>query len=439
MSPTTATQMRVEREDLNPCTVVLKVTCSPEQVQAGVKKAVKFLAKRIKVQGFRPGTAPQSVLEKMIPAQEIDALAQEETLNVAFKAAVQEEGLDLGGQSSIDKIEFDRATDKCEFTVKVPLAPKVELGDYKSLEAEKFKVEVHDSEVDRQIDELRSRSGKKKAVDRGITEGDNALINLKVEDAEGDGRNFMVVAGQTFEDLDKALEGMKTDDIKSVELTFPEGFAEADLAGKKVKCKVTVRNVSAIELPEMDDEFAKSLNLENVDELKTRIRENILRAKENMAQEMVNDRLLHDLLGKSQVHVADTAWESVAERRLNEIREELKQQNATLEQYAQQNGMTEEQFVAAQKDEARIQVQRAVLIEKIFQAEGMKVTDNDANEQFLRIAIENRVPESELKKFAKEFGAQIRDEIVYRTMYGKVMALLNETAKISEIDLPKEA
>lgn len=431
--------MQVEREDVNPCTVVLKVTCSTDQVQAGVKKAIKFLAKRIKVQGFRPGTAPLSVLEKMIPASEIDGLAQEETINASFKAAVQEEGLEIGGQSSIEEVTFDRGSDICTYSVKVPLAPKVELGDYKSLEGEKFKVEVHESEVDRQIDELRGRSGKKKAVDRGITQGDNALVNIKVEDTEGDGRNFMLVAGQTFEDLDKALDGMKTDDIKSVELHFPEGFQEADMAGKTLKCKVTVRSVSAIELPEMDDDFAKSLNLENVDELKARIRENIQRAKENMAQEMLNERLLEDLLKKSQVHVSDTAWESVAARRLQEVREELKQQGATLEQYAQQNGMTEDQFVAAQQEEAKVQVQRAVLIEKVFQAEGMKVTDEDANEQFLRIAIENRVPETELKKFAKDYGAQIRDEIVYRTMYGKVMALLNETAKVTEVEVPKEA
>lgn len=430
--------MRVEREELNPCTVQLKVVCSPAQVQTGVKKAIKSLSKRIRVQGFRPGTAPAAVLEKMIPPAEIDAMAQEETINATFKTAIEEEGLQLGGQAQIEQIDFDRATDKCEYTVKVPLAPKVELGEYKGLKAEKFKVDVHDEEVDRQIDELRSRSGKQKKVDRGIAAGDNALLNIKVEGAEGDGRNFMVVAGQTFPDLDQALTGMKTDDIKSVELTFPEGFQEADWSGKKLKSKVTVRSVSAIELPDVDDEFAKSLNLENVDELKTRLKENILRAKQQMAQEMVNERLLEDLQSKSSVHVADTAWESVADRRLAEILEELKKQGATLEQYAQQNGMTAEQFVDAQKAEAKTQVERAVLIEKVFQAEGMKVTDQDANEQFIRIAMENQVPQDQVKKFAKDFGPQIRDEIVYRTMYGKVMALLNENAEISEIEVPKE-
>ena len=428
--------MRVEREELNPCTVLLKVACSPDQVQAGVRKAIKTLAKRIKVQGFRPGTAPIAVLEQMIPAEEIDAMAQEETVNATFKAAAQGEGLEIGGQAQIEAVTFDRAKELCEYTVKVPLAPKVTLGDYKGLEADRYKVSVAEAEVDRQVDELRGRSGKKKPVERGVREGDNALVNIKVEGVEGDGRNFMLVAGQTFPDLDAALLGMKQDDIKSVEIQFPEGFQEADLAGKSHKCTLTVRSVSAVELPDADDEFAKSMNVESLDELKDRIREHVLRAKQSMAQDMVNERLLDQLLARSEVHVADTSWEGVAAKRIEEIKGELKQQGATLEQYAKQNGMDEAALLKAQSEEAKTQVQRAVLIEKVFKAEGMKVTDTDANEQFIKIAMENRVPEDGLKRFAKEFGPQIRDEIVYRTMYAKVLGLLNEHAKITEIDPP---
>jgi trigger factor len=429
--------MRVEREELNPCTVVLKIACSPEQVQTGVKKAIKTLSKRFKVPGFRPGTAPLGVLEQMLSPQDIDAFAQEETINASFKAAVQQEGLQVVDQAQIENVEFDRAADKCEYTVKVPLAPQVVLGNYKGMKSETVRIEVSDDEVGRQIDELRSRSGRKKAVDRGIGEGDNALVNIKVEGEQGDGRNFMVVAGQTFPDLDAALTGMKTDDIKSVELAFPAGFAESDWAGSTHKCTVTVRSVSAVELPELDDEFAKSLQLENLEELKARIKENVHYAKSKLAQEMVNERLLNALLANSTVHVADTQWEKVAQRKLAEMREELHQQGATLEQYAQQNGMTEAELIERQTAEAKVQVQRAVLLQEIFNREEMKITDRDSNEQFLRIAYENQVPEAELKKFAKDFGPQIRDEIVYRTIYAKVMALLNESAEITVLEPTK--
>ncbi|HXH60262.1 MAG TPA: hypothetical protein VNI20_02770, partial [Fimbriimonadaceae bacterium] len=185
-----------------------------------------------------------------------------------------------------------------------------------------------------------------------------------------------------------------------------------------------------------DDEFAQSVDLADVDELKEKIQEHILRSKRQIAQEALNERLLEKLLESSTVHVADTAWEGVAERRLAEIREELKKQGSTLAEYAKHNGMEEEDFVSAQKNEARTQVQRAVLIERIFNKEGMKVTDQDASEQFVRIAYENRVPEADIKKFAKEYGPQIRDEVVYRTMYSKVMRLINQEAKITEVEVP---
>ncbi|MCH8980191.1 MAG: trigger factor [Armatimonadetes bacterium] len=436
MSTAAPTTMQVEREDLNPCTVLLKVTCSPEQVKTGVRRAIKALAKRIKVPGFRQGAAPAKMIEQILPEGEILAKAQEETVGASFKKAIEGEGIEVGGQAQIENVKFDRDASACTYTVQVPLPPQVELGDYKGLQADRIKVEVSEDEVDRQVEELLSRSGTKQAVDRGVQDGDNALVNIKPEGEEGDGRNFMVVAGQTFDDLDKALGGMKTDDIKSVTLDFPDPFQEKDLAGRSVKCTVTVRSVSAIQVPELDDDFAKSMNVESAAELKNRIRGNIRQAKEQMAQDMLHERLMQQLQAASTVHVADNTWQSVAERRLAEIGQELEQQNSSLEEYAKQNGMTEKEFVQAQRDEAKTQVERALLIEHVFKDEGVQISDADAHEHFLKIAWENKVQEDDLKKFAKKNGPQLRDEVIYRTMYAKVMALLAENAEITEIDPP---
>lgn len=428
--------MRVVREDVNPCTVNLTVTCSPDQVNTGVKKAVKALSKRVRIPGFRPGAAPISVIEQMLSPQEIDALAQEETVSLTFKSAIASEGLELGGQATIVQVEFDRATAKCEYTVKVPLAPKVEIGQYKGLAAEKFRVEVSGEEIERQVEEIRSRSGTKKPVERGINPGDSALVNIKVEGEGGDGRNFMIVAGQTFEDLDEAVKDMAADDIKSVELGFPDSFQEKDLAGKTMKCTVTVRSVSAIELPDLDDEFAKSLNLDSLDQLRDNIRQHIQSAKENMVTEMLNERLLEQIMSNSEVHVPDNFWESVAEQRIESIRQEAESKGANLEQVAQENGMDVQKLREAIRQEAKVQVHRAQVIDHIFGQEGLRVTDQDANAEFIRIATENRVPEKDLKRFAKENALAIRNEIFTRVAYAKVMALVREAAIVTEIDPP---
>ncbi len=428
--------MRVVREDVNPCTVNLTVTCSPEQVDAGVKKAIKALSKRVRVPGFRPGTAPLSVIEQMTSPEHIDELAKEETVNITFKSAIAAEGLEMVGQASIVGVVFDRAAAKCEYTVKVPLAPKVALGEYKGLLAEKFKVTVAEDEIDRQIDELRSRSGTKKAVQRGIKKGDNALINIKVDGEDGEGRNFVVVAGQTFEDLDKSLEGMSPDDIKSASLGFPEGFQEADLAGRTVQCTITVKNVSAVEMPELDDEFAKTLNLTNLDQLRENIRQYIQNAKGQMATEMLHERLLEQVMALSEVHVPDTYWENVAERRVASIKKESEDAGSSFAEVAERNGMTEEKFMDVVRDQARAEVHRAQVVDKIFRLEGLTITTQDVNAQFLRIVRENQIPENELKRFAKENARAIQQEVSHRAMYAKVLTLLEDTAVVSEVDLP---
>lgn len=342
----------------------------------------------------------------------------------------------MGGRPILEEVKFNRAAATCEYTIKVPLAPKVTLGEYKGLSVEKYRVEVSDEEIERQLDELRSRNGAKKAVDRGIKVGDNALVNIKLDGDEGDGRNFMVVAGQTFEDLDKALEGMEAEEFKSTTLKFPEGFQEADLAGKEVKCTLNVKSVSAIELPDLDDAFAKSLNLESIDTLKDNVKQYIQSAKEQMSTDMVHERLMEQVVNSSEVHVPDTLWEEVAEYRIRDLKIELEAKSATIEQYAEQNGMTVEQLIAAIRESSKANVERAQIIHRIFTSEGMKVTNQDVNSQFLKIAYENRISESELKTFAKQYAQQIQQEVYTRTMNDKVLILLTEKAQITEVDPP---
>lgn len=429
--------MQISRDDLNPCTVVLEVVCSAKQVETAFKRVLKEYGKRVRIPGFRAGQAPSAMIEKAVPLGDLEGAAMEEAIRASLRKALTDESLNAVAQPAVDLKKFTREPPECEYTAKVPLAPQVELGEYEGLQAEKYRIEVTEADIERQIDELRSRSGQRKEVaDRGLQAGDNALVNIKIEGDEGDGRNFVVVAGQTFEGLDTALMGMQLDDIKSVDLTFPEAFEEQDLAGQTEKCTVTLRSLSAIELPALDDDFAKSLSLEDVSELRARVETRIREVRQQLSEEMVHERIIEQLHAASTVHVADNLWEAVAERRLSNIKEQLKEKGTDLGAYVQQNGMTEEQFVKAQRQEAKTHVERAAIIDSVFKQEGLAITNEDTNAQFLKIAYENNVLPEKMTEFAKEFGPQIQDEIVNRTMYAKVLGLLTEKAKITEVDPP---
>jgi trigger factor len=426
--------MTVERNDLNECTIELKVVCTPEQIEKGFKKAIKQLGKNLRVPGFRPGTAPLGILEQNLPDREVAVQAAEEIVKDAYKQAVNDQGITPSGHPKMDLTEFNREENQLEFTALVPLRPIIEIEDYKGLKAEQPAVEITDEEIEQQLEELRKRGGQQQPVtERGIQEGDMAVVNIKLDGEEEDGRSFMIIAGQTFEALDAAISGMKAEEIKAVELTFPSTFQEKDWADTTKACHVTIRNVSGIELPEIDDDFAKKLRADSVDDLKAKIKIGLEHAKGRAATDAVNEQILGAILSTGRVIVPNTTWESVTDRRLQEMQAELAEAKSSLEEYAKEKGMTMEDLEQSLKDEAKVHVERAVVIEHIFEKEEMQITDEEVNRHFLDVAGENGIKEADLKKFADEHGAAIREEVIFRSMHSQVMQHLRDVADITEV------
>lgn len=426
--------MQVTREDINACTVKLEVKCDEQQVKQGFDKAFRQASKHIKVPGFRPGHAPRAMLESLISPEALYETAAETIVNAAFKQAMQEQDLEPYGQPSVDLTKLNHEENVCEFTIKVPLKPIVELGEYKGIQVEKPIVEVTEEEVEGQIENMRKGKSTREAItDRGVEEGDVAVVNIKIEGEEGDGRNFMVIAGQTFPQLDQALAGMKAEEMKSLDLTFPEGFQEKDWAGKPFHCTVTIRSVSALKLPELDAAFAQSFNIESVDELRQRIREGLLRYKNERVEEYVNEQILEELLKRSEVQVPDTMWEGVAGQRLKDIQEEQGKKGRTLEQYAQENGMTVEQLVEAYKQEAATHVKRAVLVQEIASKEEMKLTNADLNDELVLMSREYEVQPEQMLQMLKKQNAV--SELQHRAIFRKVTQFLHEHAQTQEVAL----
>lgn len=424
---------KITQTELNPCTVRLDIECTPEQVNRGFAKAIKQLGKNLRIPGFRPGHAPAKMIEAAIDPRQLFEVAADTIVREVGTKAVADSGLKSHGQPAVQLITFEKEPPEMTFQVKVALEPVVELADYKGLTATKQKVAATDEEVEKQIEGLRARSSKKQQVtDRGAKEGDMAVVNIKPED--GEARNFMIVVGQSFAGLDKVLTGMKAEDFKSAKLKFPENFQEKEWATKEFAATVTVRSLTEATSPELNDDFAKSLQATDVEDLKAKVRQGIQNAKDSAQRDLVNEQLLNQLLEKSKVLVSDNTWESVADRRLREMAEELQRQGSSLEAFAENQNMKIEEFIAAQEAEAKLHVERALVVERIFSAENMQITNDDFNQHFLEVAQENRVPQDQLEKFAKDFGPQIRDEVVFRSMFAKVMGFLASHATITEVE-----
>lgn len=426
--------MQVTREELNPCTVQLTITCGPDTVKTGFERAYKDLSKRVRLPGFRPGQAPKAMVQGMLDKRDVYEAAAENIVRDAYKKALEQEKLEPHSMPSVEMKGLDEEKGECEFIVKVPLDPKLTLHDYKGLSADNPVVEVAEAEVERQIDELRKRkSTQEKITDRGAQEGDVCVVNLKVDGDTGEGRNFMLVAGQTFETLDKALVGMKVEEMKKGKLDFPDNFQEKDWAGSQKEAQITLRSLSAVKLPELDATFAQAFRTESIEELRELVRDGIKGAKQAMADEYVTEQLLESLLKQSEVHVPDTMWEQVANRRAQELAEEQRKKNTTIEAYAEEKGMTPESLMEALRNEAKMHVQRAVVIQEIFRKEELKLDNNDLNRELIAMAREFGITPDELFQQLKKNNAM--DEIQFRAVNRKVADFLREHANLKEVRL----
>lgn len=431
--------MQVTRQDLNPCTVELTIALEPEAVKQGYEAALKQLTKKVKLPGFRPGKAPRSMLLDLVSEAEWNEAAAEEIVRRAYPKAIQQEGLepDVTTSPNVAVKLLDRETGVAEFQAKVPLAPKVELGDYKNLPLEQPKSDVTEEEVEFQVEELRKKGQTRVAVtDRGIIEGDVAVVNIKADGAT-DGRNFMTVAGQTFPQLDEAIRGLKVEEMKSLDLTFPDNFQDKEWAGKTIHATVTINSLTSVQLPSLDDSFAQSLKTESLEDLKNRIREGIGRAKQSMIRQILHERLLEALHARSMVHVSDNMWENLADRRLRETAEEQARNQKTLEQYAAENGMTLDQLVEAWRVRAKTEVERALLIQQVYSKEELKITNLDLNEELVAMAQEYGIKPEELLQLLQQNKAF--DELQFRTLARKVGDFLLKHADVTVVELGAES
>ncbi len=421
--------MTISREDLNPCTVQLTITCEPSEVKEGFSRATKQLSKKIRLPGFRPGHAPRAMVEQYIDKEDLYGQAADEILKPAINKAIEQEKLapDPSQRIAVDLKKLDQETGEMEFVAKVPLPPVVDLGEYKGLPVEMQETDVTDDEIEYQLEELRKRRSTREAItDRGTQEGDVAVVNIKIDGKEGDGRTFMTVVGQTFPQLDKALIGMKVEEMKHIDLAFPENFQEKDWAGKKHKATVSVNSLSAVTLPELDEDFAKSLKTENIDDLRARMKDTIGHAKQEMVREIVNAQLLDTLLERSTVHVPDNMWEGLAARRLQETALEQQKAGKTMEQYAEENGMTVEDLAEKWNESAQVHVKRALLIREVFTREKMQLSNAELSEELVSMAQEYEMSPEDLLTLLRK-NNQV-EELHFRAIARKVGEFLAEHA-----------
>ena len=262
-------------------------------------------------------------------------------------------------------------------------------------------------------------------------------MNIKEEGAEGEGTSFMTVVGQTFPALDEAITGMSTEELKTVELSFPAEFSNKTLAGQTKKVQLAVNSASTVKLAELDDNFAQEFQAESVEDLTARVRESISNAKSQLGREMMQEQILEKLRAISTIHVSDNMWEALAGQRLSEIQQEQAKEGKSIEQYAEENGMTLEELVNKWNEQAKIHVERAMVVRDIFEKENLQLTNGDLNTELFYMAGEYSVQPQELLQQLQSNNAL--PELQFRAISRKVTDFLLASASIGGEAAPAQS
>ena len=398
---------RVENE------ATLKITAPAAEVNAGYKKAVQKIADQANIPGFRKGKAPRAIIEMHYGKEAVKQEAFEIVANKAYSEALDQEKLIPVSDPKVEESTFEEGKDM-ELTIKVPLKPEPELGEYKGLHVEKKEVEVTDEQVDAQIKDMMGRDAKMVVAEEGavIEKGDFAIIDFAgTVDGEpfsgGEGKGYPLEVGSNsfipgFEDQ---LVGLSKGDSTDVEVTFPEDYFVKDLAGKEAIFKVNIQDVKRKELPELNDEYvASKTDFKTVEELRANYKERMQKAAEANAKAEYEHELIDLAVANAKFSVPEIMIEDKISQMVEEMKMSLESRKMSLDMYMQYTGLDMAKIRENQRPVAEENVKTDLVLDAIAKAEDIQVDMADVDAEIAAISAQHGASPEEVKKIIKGNG-----------------------------------
>lgn len=387
-----------------------ELTCSikGEKWEAATKKAFDKLVKKLDIKGFRKGQVPASLAKKYITDEACWYEAASELSNEAFKEALDEHHVDLIDQASMDLKEI--GAEGVTIVFNCPVKPDVTLGDYKALNYELEEVTVTDEEVETEINKTLERKGDLELKEDGTVEdGDTVVIDFegfKDEVAFDGGKadNYELVIGSHsfIPGFEEQVVGMKSEETKDINVTFPEDYHVEELKGAPVVFKVTVHEIKKKVLPTLDDEFVKELKIENVetvDAYKEHVKESILAGKKAEAERKADEKLLKALCDEATINIPSVMIEKETEAMLNDQAARLQYQGIPFDQYLKIIGQTREDIKKQLEESATARIKTTLCLEEVAKLENLEASDEDIEKHYDDMAKGYGMDVAEVKKY----------------------------------------
>ncbi len=381
----------LEKREKN--TALVTVAVSAEEFEAAVNKVYIRNKKDIFIPGFRKGKAPRKIIESMYGASVFHDEAINDVAPEAYNFAVKEKELRVVASPSFEgaKVEGDKSL---TLSINAVLYPEVELAEYKGLEAVRKETRVEDAEIDAEIDKLRNRNASISVAERPAKFGDTVVLDYEgfvdgVPFEGGKDENYSLEIGSNafIPGFEIQLIGLSAGEDAEVSVTFPDDYANKELAGKAAVFKCRVHEVKEKILPELDDEFAKNVSeFDTLEEFRKSIYDRLFRQKDSGNRDDFLNLLLDKITSDMKVDLHESMIAERAKQKVEDFARRLENQGVTLEQYLGWMGMDEDGFVKVQTAGVEKQIRQELALAKIAELEGIAVTDEDKEKEYKRLA-----------------------------------------------------
>lgn len=413
--------------------VELEIEVDAQTFAKAVDAAYKKDVRKINMPGFRKGKAPRALIEREYGS----GVFYETAMNDLYPAALDEAIKASGYEYVEDKIDLDVVTVGKEglvFKATITVKPEVKVEGYKGLKANKPSAAVSDEDVQKELEHLQERNARMVSVDRPAEMGDTVTFDYEgfvdgvaFEGGKGEDHALVLGSGQFIPGFEEGLVGATVDGELDVNVTFPEEYHAAELAGKPAVFKCKIHKIEKKELPEIDDELIKDgTDFDTVEAFKEDAKKRIGEQREKAAQDAVDEQLVDGLIGCMTADIPDAMIENTINDRIQDFAYRLQSQGLSLEMYRQYTGMDDKAFRDSFREQAEKQVKVRLALEAVAKAEGIELSDEDIEAEYARFAEQYKMPVEQIRAAIPEKA--LREDL----SVSKAMDAIKAAAEITE-------
>ena len=423
--------MKVEAVDVDRVTKKVEVLVPDEQVTEISEKIYEELKKKAKIKGFRPGKVPRSILTTYYKDY-IDDELKKRVIETTMPKALAEVNVSPVTEPVADFIEEEG---RFGYTLLCEVLPEIELPSYKGIEVEVDVINVTDEEINTRIESMRGMHAEMitRESDACAQKGDFLIVKYQgymngkpVKDIATEAYPIELGTSQLMPEFENALYDMKAGETKEINIDFPEDYPNKEIAGKTVLFEVEVKDIREKRLPEVNDEFAKDINFENMEKMRESLKGEIEKEKRNSRKQLISQKLIETLISGVDIPVP----KRLLEKRTEAMIEDAKMRFDTSKFTEDELQVFQDNFRKDFEKKAEERIKSDTILAKIAEIETIKLEDDDVHNRMKKIAEETKRPYDDVKGFYEKYD--LIDSIKNSIMQEKTIDFLRDNAIVKE-------